>query len=299
MDLLKRNLAPILPDAWKLIDEEATRVLKLHLAGRKIVDFDGPKGWEKAAVSTGRLELTTEPGFPDVPLGVREVQPLVEVRIPMFLSIMELDTVARGADDPDLEPVVRAAEKMASIENAAIFHGLAATGDPGILEASPHDPIPLPLDVRLLPRAILDAKDVLRRAGVNGPYVLVVSPGLYDQIFAATEEGHPLAKRIEQTIVDRPIIRAEGMRGGAVISMRGGDYELTVGQDLSIGYAYHTKEEVELYITESFTFRVLEPSAAVRLGTADPAVREPVQAEPVGPAAPKTEAPKTEAPKKS
>ncbi len=270
MDLLKRNLAPILPEAWKLIDEEATRVLKLHLAGRKIVDFDGPKGWKEAAVSTGRLDLTTEPGFPDVPLGVRVVQPLVEARIPLKLSIMELDTVARGAEDPDLDPVVRAAEKMAGFENAAIFHGLESTGDRGILDASPHAPIPLPVDVRELPRAVLDAKDVLRRAGVNGPYVLVLSPVLYDKVFAASDEGYPLAKRIEQQIVDRPIIRAEGVRGGAVISMRGGDYELTVGQDLSIGYAYHSKEEVELYITESFAFRVLEPSAAVRLGNVDP-----------------------------
>ena len=35
MDLLKRTLAPILPEAWKAIDEEARRVLKLNLAGRK------------------------------------------------------------------------------------------------------------------------------------------------------------------------------------------------------------------------------------------------------------------------
>ena len=44
-----------------------------------------------------------------------------------------------------------------------------------------------------------------------------------------------------------------------------GDYELSVGQDLSIGYAYHLKATVELYLTESFTFRILEPAAAVAL----------------------------------
>ena len=80
---------------------------------------------------------------------------------------------------------------------------------------------------------------MLRRAGVGGPYALVLGPYLYDQVFATTEEGYPLAKRIEQQLVDRPIIRAEGVRGAAVVSLRGGDYELTVGQDLSIGYAYH------------------------------------------------------------
>ncbi|MBX3229185.1 MAG: bacteriocin family protein [Labilithrix sp.] len=270
MDLLKRKLAPILPEAWKLIDEEATRVLKLHLAGRKIVDFDGPKGWRKAAVSTGRLELLDDESLgSDVGLGIREVQPLIEVRIPIKLSIMELDTVARGADDPDLEPVVRAAEKIAAVENRAIFHGLATAHMHGILESSPHPTFPLHNDATDLPRAILGAKDVLRKAGVNGPYALVLGPYLYDQVYATTDEGYPLAKRIEQQLVDRPIIRAEGVRGAAVVSLRGGDYELTVGQDLSIGYAYHTKDEVELYITESFTFRVLEPSAAVCIAAAD------------------------------
>jgi uncharacterized linocin/CFP29 family protein len=40
---------------------------------------------------------------------------------------------------------------------------------------------------------------------------------------------------------------------------------MTVGQDLSIGYLSHGKESVDLYLTESFTFRVLEPAAAVEL----------------------------------
>ncbi|MFO0742162.1 MAG: family 1 encapsulin nanocompartment shell protein [Labilithrix sp.] len=270
MDLLKRKLAPILTDAWKLIDEEATRVLKLHLAGRKIVDFSGPKGWHKAAVSTGRLEMIEDPVLgKDVGIGIREVQPLIEVRIPIVLSIMELDTVARGATDPDLDNVVLAAEKIAAVENRAIFHGLSSAHIKGIFEASPHPTFPLHNDATDLPRAILGAKDVLRRAGVGGPYALVLGPYLYDQVFATTEEGYPLAKRIEQQLVDRPIIRAEGVRGAAVVSLRGGDYELTVGQDLSIGYAYHTKDEVELYITESFTFRVLEPSAAVTIAASD------------------------------
>lgn len=270
MDLLKRKLAPILPEAWTLIDEEATRVLKLHLAGRKIADFDGPKGWRKAAVSTGRLDIIDDKSFPpDVGIGIREVQPLMEVRIPIKLSIMELDTVARGADDPDLEPVVRAAEKIAAVENRAIFHGLPSAHMHGILESSPHPTFPLHNDASDLPRAILSAKDVLHKAGVNGPYALVLGPYLYDQVFATTDEGYPLAKRIEQQLVDRPIIRAEGVRGAAVVSLRGGDYELTVGQDLSIGYAYHTRDEVELYITESFTFRVLEPSAAVCIAASD------------------------------
>ena len=54
MDLLKRKKAPITDEAWEQVDEEARRVLKLHLAGRKVVDFSGPHGWEHSASNLGR-----------------------------------------------------------------------------------------------------------------------------------------------------------------------------------------------------------------------------------------------------
>jgi uncharacterized linocin/CFP29 family protein len=264
MDLLKRALAPILPEAWRAIDEEAARVLKLNLAGRKLVDFSGPKGWRKAAVNTGRLKLLPDRADPEVHLGIREVQRLVEVRVPIKLSIMELDSVARGASNPDLAPVVKAAEKVAHIEDSAIFNGLAAAEIMGLLPASPHKAVAIAPDISLLPRAVLAAKESLRQAGVSGPYALVLGADLYDQVFGTVVEGHPLPRRIEPLLVEK-IVRATAFDGGVVLSLRGGDYELTVGQDLSVGYAHHEKHEVELYLSESFTFRVLEPAAAVRL----------------------------------
>jgi len=123
----------------------------------------------------------------------------------------------------------------------------------------------MPADVRDLPRTVLAAKETLRQAGFSGPYALVLGAELYDQVFGTTVEGHPLPRRIEPLLVDPPIIRATTFDGGVVLSLRGGDYELTVGQDLSVGYAYHDKHEVELYLAESFTFRVLEAAAAVRI----------------------------------
>lgn len=49
------------------------------------------------------------------------------------------------------------------------------------------------------------------------------------------------------------------------MSLRGGDFELAVGQDFSIGYLDHNAAKVRLYLEESFTFRVLSPEAAVPL----------------------------------
>jgi uncharacterized linocin/CFP29 family protein len=265
MDLLKRELAPILAEAWKAIDDEAARVLRLNLAGRKIVDFRGPHGWHLAAVNTGRLHILPKGTDPDLNVGIRQSQPLVELRVPIMLPIMELDSVARGAANPDLENVVHAAEKLAHAEDGAIFNGFAPAGIVGIIPASPHPAQALPADVTELPRAILAARETLRQAGISGPYALALDADRYAQVLAAAEDGYPLAKRITQQVLDGPLVRASAIEGGVLLSLRGGDYELTVGQDLSIGYAYHDKHTVELYLTESFTFRVLEPAAAVPL----------------------------------
>jgi len=264
MDLLKRTLAPILPEAWKVIDDEARRVLTLNLAGRKVVDFKGPFGWSFAAVNTGRLTLLEHGPVADVPSGVRTVQRLVEMRTPFVLDIMELDTVARGADDPDLAPVIAAAERIARAEDTAIFHGYAGGDVTGIIEASPHTAVPVEA-VSDWARAVVRAKETLRSAGVGGPYALACGRRAYDELAAESEDGgYPLRKHVEQNIVEGPLVWAPAIADGAVLlSTRGGDFELTVGQDLSIGYAVHDRRTVELYLTESFTFRVLEAAAAV------------------------------------
>jgi uncharacterized linocin/CFP29 family protein len=266
-DLLERSLAPILPEAWDAIDDEARRVLKLHLAGRKLVDFLGPFGWAHAAVSTGRMDPFDAEPVEGVHAGLRRVQALVEMRTPIKLPILELDARARGATDTDLDAVRIAAERTARAEDGAIFNGYAAAGIVGLLQASPHAPLDI-ASPSAWPRAVLDAKEALRRAGIDGPYALALGTEAYETLFATAEDGYPIVKRIERHIVDGPIVRASAIRGGALVSVRGGDYELTIGQDLSIGYAARDRTHVELFLTESFTFRVLEPKAAVHLRTA-------------------------------
>jgi uncharacterized linocin/CFP29 family protein len=47
------------------------------------------------------------------------------------------------------------------------------------------------------------------------------------------------------------------------VANRGGDLELTVGQDFAIGYHSHSANEISLFVTESFTFRVIAPEAII------------------------------------
>ena len=61
------------------------------------------------------------------------------------------------------------------------------------------------------------------------------------------------------------IIWAPAIDGAVVLTTRGGDFDLHVGQDISIGYLSHTETVVRLYLQESFTFMLLTAEAAVTL----------------------------------
>ncbi len=102
MNNLHRELAPISADAWREIDKEATRTLRLKLAGRKLVDFSGPHGPAFGAVNTGRLHTIETAPVAGVVAARRDVVPLVQLHADFSLSRAELDAVERGSADPDV-----------------------------------------------------------------------------------------------------------------------------------------------------------------------------------------------------
>lgn len=264
MNDLLRPLAPISAQAWKEIDAEASRTLKVLLAARQLVDFTGPLGWEAAAVSLGRAEKLSPPLQEGVASRVRLVQPLVEIRIPFEVAREELEAVARGAQDPDLDAVRNAARAAAIAEDRAIFQGYEAAGIEGIFRASAPQSLTIPDSFEAYPDIVAEATHRLRSEGVNGPYGIALGPRCYTGLTRSTSRGYPIIDHVRE-LLDGPIVWAPAADGAVVMSLRGGDFELTVGQDFSIGYLDHTGTSVLLYLQESFTFRVLTPEAAVPL----------------------------------
>ncbi len=66
-------------------------------------------------------------------------------------------------------------------------------------------------------------------------------------------------------LVNEEIIWAPAIAGACVLTTRGGDFDLHIGQDISIGYSDHTDAVVRLYLQETFTFLLLTSEAAVAL----------------------------------
>jgi uncharacterized linocin/CFP29 family protein len=263
MNNLHRELAPISESAWAQIEEEASRTLKRHLAARRVVDVPGAGGLGLAAVGTGHVRPIEGPGD-GVAAAQREAKPLVELRVPFELSRQAIDDVERGAMDADWSPVKEAARRIAFAEERAVFDGYAAAGIQGIRESSSNPRIELPSNARAYAGAVARAVSQLRLAGVNGPYALVLGADAYTAASGGSDEGYPVFHHIER-VVDGGIFWAPAIEGGFVLTSRGGDFELDIGQDISIGYSSHSSTAVELYFLETFTFRVLTTEAAVVL----------------------------------
>lgn len=264
MNHLHRSHAPISSEAWAEIDAEAARTLKTLLAARRLVDFKGPLGWDAACVATGRTEKLAEPLQDGVAARLRLAQPLVEIRIPFEIARKEIDAIARGAKDVDLDAVRNAARAAAIAEDRAIFQGYRAARIEGVFAAASRQGLAIPANFEQYPDVVAEATHRLRSEGVGGPYGIALGPRCYTGLTRSTLRGYPIINHVRE-LLDGPIVWAPAADGAVVMSLRGGDFELIVGEDFSIGYLDHTGESVLLYLQESFTFRVLSAEAAVPL----------------------------------
>jgi uncharacterized linocin/CFP29 family protein len=261
---LLRRLAPITSETWDLLDQEAKDRLPVALGARKLVDFTGPLGWEYSATNLGRVGAVVGTPAERVIVRERQVLPLSEVRADFTLDREELVAASRGAADVDLTPLDDAAHRIASAENAAIFTGWDGSG--GIVPQSPHDPIRHDAQsAASYDDLVASAIATLKRAGIGGPYALALGPADWTAVVEGSDEGgYPLVRRLH-SLLEGPVEWVPGIDVGVVLSMRGGDYLLEVGEDLSIGYADHSAETVDLYFEETFSFRVATPEAAVAI----------------------------------
>jgi uncharacterized linocin/CFP29 family protein len=265
MSHLLREHAPITEACWSRIDEEARERLAPALAARKLTDFSGPHGWHHSATNLGRTQPVAEAPGDGLTAIQRRVLPLAELRAPFSISRSELADADRGAEDIDFAALDDAARRLAIAENTAVFHGWGAAGIAGIAEASTHDAVTLGEDCARYPRHVATAVEALLSAGIAGPYGLALGPDAYTRVLETSEHGgYPLLEHLRK-IAGGPLVWAPGVEGALVVSMRGGDFIFESGEDISVGYESHDAAAVQLYLEESFSFRVVTPEAAVPL----------------------------------
>ncbi len=266
MDILKRELAPIPAEACSEIDEQAVRCLTAILSARKVIDVTGPMGTDFPGVPEGRLEFPKKQPKDGMSFGIHKVHHLVETRIPFELSVTELDNVVRGAKDVDLGNLEDAARKIALFEESVIYHGLPEANIRGLDLCSEGECLTMGAKPEQLLEAIAEGITVFTGRSVEGPYAFVVGPKLW-RLMSAHLQGYPVKMQAENIlggqVVLSPYLTGKYENEAFMLSQRGGDLEIILGQDMAVGYDSHSTDNVKLYYTESFTFRIIEPAAVL------------------------------------
>jgi uncharacterized linocin/CFP29 family protein len=140
---------------------------------------------------------------------------------------------------------------------------LNAAGITGLCDASDHERISVANDAKAVAQSVASALLRLQDSGVAGPYLLVLGATLF-RTLATEVNGYPLRKQIAQ-LVGSASVYSPALRGGLLVSTRGGDFELHLGQDMSLGYENHDGSVARLFLTETFTFRAAGGEALVVL----------------------------------
>lgn len=157
-----------------------------------------------------------------------------------------------------------AARALALAEDHAVFDGYPEAGVEGLRSRSSNPVLRLPAEARDYPDAVSGALTALRLAGVDGPYALLLGADAYTAVSETSDHGYPIAAHLARILDGKPIW-APAVNGAFVLSTRGGDFALRLGQDVAIGYTAHDAHGIELYLQETLTFLTYTDEAVVVL----------------------------------
>ena len=157
-----------------------------------------------------------------------------------------------------------AAKKLGVIEDRAIFEGYAAASIHGIRGCSSNPDAEGARGSPRVPGCHLPGAVVATTGRADGPYSVLLSADAYTAVSETTVGGYPICEHLNR-LVHGDIIWAPAIDGAFVMSTRGGDFDLLLGTDVSIGYLSHDAEFVQLYMDETLTFLCYTAEASVAL----------------------------------
>ena len=262
MEWLRRSAAPLSEKVWKEVDDIATSMFKQTVVARRIVDFDGPRGWNHVATQLG----TFKPSKPSnasgkVRFSLPDVMLLTELRADFTLPWADIDIFERVGPTLESKSIEESSREMALAEDTLVFFG--SSSSPGLL--THHDTPRVALSDWSLPgRVVTDllaAVQKLDTLGIKGPYEAVLSPQHYYSYLRQTGEGgaYPAAKQLG--IVIEKVYNSPVIDGAVLFSTRGSDFLVTVGGDFTVGYRWHDDTAVHLFCVETLAAQLLTAEA--------------------------------------
>ncbi|MGC9529816.1 MAG: family 1 encapsulin nanocompartment shell protein [Candidatus Bipolaricaulaceae bacterium] len=252
---LARGDAPLAPESWAALDQAVIEAAKGVLAGRRLLEVEGPYGLGLKAVPLPDVE-------DDEGLVSGAVVPVSTVRAGFTLAKRDLAAHERDGVPLDTTPAVQAARTCARREDELIFWGTQAA--PGLLTAAGAAEQPLaawdaPGEAA---EDIIRAISALDRAGFHGPYALALAPDRYNRLLRLYPRGNRTELEHLQTVVQDGVHKAPVLESGGVLLAVGRPTgAIVLGQDLSVGFIGPAGDRLEFTVSETLALVLRQPAA--------------------------------------
>ncbi|MGD0765537.1 MAG: family 1 encapsulin nanocompartment shell protein [Dehalococcoidia bacterium] len=256
---LAREEAPVEPDTWKMLDAAMVEVARGALAGRRLLDVEGPYGFGLKAMPLEDLELQQD-------LFASAALPVPSIQVGFALGKRDLAAYERDGLPPNLKPLVEATTRAAELEDTVILKGAARLGGLLSVKGSNTQALSPWSELGTAAGDIINAVTALDGAGYHGPYALALAPARYNLLHRRHPAGNFSELEHLQTIATEGVFKAPVLEKGGVIVNAGRQYaSIILGQDMAISFIGPTKENLEFSIVESLALFVRQPGAICAL----------------------------------
>ncbi len=252
---LARDDAPIGSATWELLDKTMIGVARGEIAGRRLLEIDGPYGLGLKDVSLPDEEV--EDG-----IFVSSSLPVTSIQRPFTLSTRDLAAFERERSSIDLGPLVEATLAVAGKEDEIVFKGTKRT--PGLLASAGAAQVSINdwANVGAAQQDLIAAVSAMDRVGMHGPYALALAPERYNLLLRRFETAAVSELEVARTLATEGIVKAPSLKDGGVLLQAGKEFaHIVVGQDLGLGFLGPQAGRLEFVVTESLAVRVLVPQA--------------------------------------
>jgi uncharacterized linocin/CFP29 family protein len=252
---LSREDAPIEAKTWEMLDRTMIAAAKNVLAGRRILEIEGPFGLGLKAVPL------SDPMVESAPV-TGGVLPLALIVRDFTLSKRDLAAFERDGVALDTKEIALAAIEAANLEDDLIFRGTKET--PGLLAVKGSSQLKLSSWDTAGNAAvdIIQALTSLDYEGFHGPYALALAPNRYNMLLRMYPNGAATELEHIKTMAADGVFKAASLASGGILLASGRQYaSIVLGQDMSLGYIGPQSERLEFSITETLTPYIKAPKA--------------------------------------
>lgn len=257
---LGREDAPFDENVWSRIDDIVISAAKAQLSGRKLLDIEGPYGLELKSVPL--QDMLVNEG--DVKVISSPVLPVPLIETTFALGARDLATFEENGFSMDSGAIAQAAMAVAAAEDALIFEGNKQLGIPGLLTADGAQSVKLGKweEVGTAANDVINALNTLDTAGFHGPYLLALSPNLYNLLFRLYPQGYQIEMQHVESIVGNKVVKAPGIKKGGVLLAPGKQFAtIVIGQDMATGFVGPEDGVYRLKVVESLAPWIRVPAS--------------------------------------